>query len=244
MEAFAHRFVNPHALGDKAHTRRRQTRHKRALGPATPITSAFDPHRTTKVGLTSPKKWLFSCRGEAAHRYASSGHRFYAGENLNGERLEVGARGRKAISKRRRACPMIAKAVPMAGQQLTVLVLEWHDVGCAGLTGGQRCLKRKRRVHAKSRPVSSEACSQIPCHRSILCQKVMHDQLNTPLLLAACCHWLSLEQSIVFFNSMTAPQAGKLCNGSVIQLRTAITPVHVQSKDPHMGPPFLIAMFS
>src|SRR5690242_17899729 len=124
MEAFAHRFVNPHALGDKARTRRRQTRYKRALGPATPITSAFDPHRTTKVGLTSPKKWLFSCRGEAAHRYASSGHRFYAGEKLNGDRLEVGARGREAISKRRRACPMIAKVVPMAGQQLTVLFLE------------------------------------------------------------------------------------------------------------------------
>jgi hypothetical protein len=55
------------------------------------------------------------------------------------------------------------------------------NVGRAGLTGGQGCSKRKRRVLGDDWRVSSEACTQIPLPLKPLLHtppKLMHNQLD------------------------------------------------------------------
>lgn len=108
-------------------------RHKRALESVTPITSVTRRHGSTRVDLSSPRKWLFSCRDTAARRED------FVLTVLCRTRLETVRRWKPHQQKHTRFCTTAASLYPVKGQELTAVPnrdVAYSDVGSTGLTGG------------------------------------------------------------------------------------------------------------
>lgn len=159
--ALAHRFDNPHPLGDCACTRGHQARHKRALHSVTPITSVLLCVRLPKWASPAPGLEL-GCRERAAPVRCRQ-----TAMQVKNQRTPTGKRwaGRKIVVREHEGVVPQSQATALwqvgSSQHLAEALLACIDVGCAGLTGGQRRSKRKTRAHCQALAGFREACSQI-----------------------------------------------------------------------------------
>lgn len=128
----------------------------------------------------------------------------------------------------------------MGAHSISDVFLACIDVCCAGPTGGQGRLKRKRRAAAKPRHVSLEACSQIlPATQSSAPHSVKVCTTSSTMAQQHAAVRRSLAKSSRSYGRSWAKmresssQTGN-CNGALVRLQSSL--VHARNRRPVIDP--------